>query len=112
MTARLRIEPGGLASLKKISRLPIKCKKRRHLIKNLDGKLIRKLSEVTHNIIKGNLKVSPHKLRKLIKHKKALKKFKAKSLALSKKKNILQRGAGFLGPLLSVALPILQTLLR
>lgn len=110
MVARIPIENTEIKNLKKIARLPIKCKKRKNLIKTLTPNVIKKISEVIHNLFKGRIKVSPRQLGKLQKHKRVLRKFKNRSLSVKRKRNLLQRG-GFIGPLLSVALPILSSLL-
>ena len=111
MAKRLRIAPGGVASLKKIARLPLKCSKRKFLVKSLDSKVIKKLSEVTNNLLKGKINLRPNQLRRLKKHKRVLRKFKNKSLALKSKRALIQRG-GFIAPLLSIALPVLSSLLH
>ena len=111
MTTRIRTPSRDLNSLKIIARLPLKCKKRAILIRNLDSRVIRKLSEVARHIIQGKIKLRPNQLRKLKRHKKILNKFKIKALGLKKKKTLIQRG-GFLTPLLSVAIPALAGLLN
>ena len=108
---RIQLEDRGVNSLKTISRLPPKCKKRRHLIRNLSSKVVKKLSETVHNLLKGRVPLSPSQYKKLKKHQKSLKRFKNKSLSIKKKKHLLQRG-GFLTPLLAAAIPILSSILK
>ena len=71
-------------------------KKRRHIIRKLDNDLICSLSECCHNVLKGNVPLTPAQKVKLRRHKQNLRKLSTNNTSIKAKKKILQRG-GFLG---------------
>ena len=72
--------------------------------------LVRFICDITHNVLSGTAEIfRPHKKR-LAKHKNSLRKLAARKLPLSRKQKIIQKG-GFLGALLSAAIPAITGLL-
>lgn len=82
---------------------------RKSILKGADAGLIRNLVEITHNVIRGNVKLSKAQKSKLSRHKRVLRKIvKRGENWKSKKKVLLQKGGGILplllGPLLGSVL--------
>ena len=72
--------------------------------------LVRCICDISHKVLSGTAEISrPHKKR-LAKHKNSLRKLVDRKLSLSRKKKIIQKG-GFLGALLSAAIPAITGLL-
>ena len=84
-------------------------KLRNAIISNCDKDLVHSVSECALNVLRGNVKLSDCKKRKLSKFKHQLRAVVDRRLPIaSKKKLIIQRG-GFLVPLLTAVLPSLAT---
>jgi len=82
---------------------------RRSLLKLADEQLIRCLCECASNTLKGNVNLTPVERRKLVRHKKILRRIVKKGESWkTKRKVIVQSGGAFLLPLLA---PILGTVL-
>ena len=82
------------------------------IIRHSDYDLIKVLCECAHNVLKGNVPLTPRQKANLRRHKNALRLLtNKKDLSLTKKKNLLQKG-GFLGALLGPVLSILGGLLN
>ena len=84
-------------------------KKRRDIIKKYDNDLICSLSEYCHNVLKGNVPLTPAQKVKLRRHKHDLHKRSTKKTSIKARKKILQRG-GFLGALITPILSVLGSL--
>lgn len=76
----------------------------RAIIKEADRDLVNAICECAHNLVEGNVSLTPAQKLKLKPHKKKLLLLVDKKAAISKKKKVLQRG-GFLGALATVAAP-------
>ena len=86
-------------------------KLRRAIIANRDKKLLHSISECALNVLKGTVKLSDCKKRKLRKFKRQLRTIVDKRVPLAgKKKLIIQRG-GFIVSLLSAVLPAPATII-
>lgn len=90
-------------------------KQRQNSIKEASKAEICSICEIVKNIVHNkhlNLKLSPKQKRELFAHKKEIKNLIDKHIPLTRKRRILQKGAGFFLPLiLSLAGPILGKLL-
>ena len=84
-------------------------KKRRDIIQKYDNDLICSLSECCHNVLKGNVPLTPAEKVKLSRHKHNLRKRTTKKTSIKARKKILQRG-GFLGALITPILSVLGSL--
>ena len=84
-------------------------KKRRDIITKCDNDLTCSLSECFHNVLKGNVPLTPAQKVKLRRHKHNLRKLSTKKTSIKARKNILQRG-GFLGTLITPILNVLGSL--
>jgi hypothetical protein len=85
-----------------------KCKGRKQklLLQKASGSLIRTVSQVAKNTIKGNIPLSPRQKQRLRRHKKTLRALSLAKSSLNKKRKLLiQKGGAFLplllGPILS-----------
>ena len=67
-------------------------KKRRDIIRKCDNYLIFSLSECFHNVLKGNVPLTPAQKVKLRRHKYNLRKLSTKMTSIKARKKILQRG--------------------
>ena len=80
------------------------------ILSKANDELIRCICDVSHNVLRGTAEIStPHKKR-LTKHKEALRKLVDRKISLKRKRKIIQKG-GFLGALLSAAIPVIGGLL-
>ena len=85
------------------------------IIKSSKGDFINCISDVCHNILKGNLKISPTEKSKLQRHRSIIRKIADRKTTQKHKRLLIQRG-GFLGALLSPLLklfvgPLAQSIL-
>lgn len=77
-------------------------KLRKSILQNCSPSLIKTLSEICHNVVKGNCVLSKKLLTSLKKHKKTLRSISCRSVSLaSKRKHLVQKGNGFLGLILA-----------
>ena len=76
----------------------------KHIIDKSDREIIDVICECVHNIIQGNVDLSKDQKKRLKKHKRDLLLLTDKKSSLKKKKKAIQKG-GFLGVLLSAAIP-------
>ena len=83
--------------LKRFSRL--NKRNQRKYIKTCSNEFVKCVCECAKNVIKRNVQLKPGQLKKLKRHKRALRELALKRTALKKKRQILQRG-GFLNILL------------
>ena len=79
----------------------------RAIIKDSDTDLIYLLSECAVNILKGNVKLTKINKAKLRKHSGKLRKLASKKINLNKRREIIQKGSGFIS---SMVLPNLHKL--
>ena len=83
-----------------------KSKKRKTLLKDSSGGVIRTIAQVGKNVLNGNFKLSPRQKQRLRRHKKTLRALSQKRSSIkSKRKLLIQKGAAFLPLLLA---PILS----
>lgn len=80
------------------------------IIKTASPDLIRTLCECSHNVLKGNVRLTPHQKRKLSRHKHNLRALVKKKGTVKRRKQILQQG-GFIGALLGPVLTVLKGIL-
>ena len=86
-------------------------KLRKAILANSKSEVVKTLSECSLNLLRGNVKLTPCKKKKLQKHRVHLRKLADKRVSLtSKKKAIVQQG-GFLLPLLGAVLPTIASLI-
>ena len=84
---------------------------RKGILANCKSELVKTLSVCSLNLLRGNVKLTPCKKRKLRKHRVHLRKLADNRVSItSKKKAIVQRG-GFLLPLLGAVLPTIASLI-
>lgn len=102
----------NLPILKTLANAPPKL--RRAILENGSLQLIKAIVECIENVLKGNISLEPACLKKLKKHKVALRKVSRAPNKLSqKKKVIIQKGGGFLPALLIPVITVLaEKLLR
>ena len=86
-------------------------KKRRDIITKYDNDLICSLSECCHNVLKGNVPLTPAQKVKLRRQKHNLRKLSTKKTPIKARKKILRRG-GFLDALITHILSVLGCLLN
>ena len=79
------------------------------LICKADKDLVGAICECAHNILNGNIKLTKSQRRKLTKHKSGLRALVDKRVSHGRKRKVIQKG-GFLGSLLSAALPVIAGL--
>ena len=84
---------------------------RNAIISKCGPDLLRCISEVALNVLKGNVKIKKSSKRTLKKFKDTIRKVANKSVSDKKKKAILVQKGGFIGPLLAAVLPVLASLL-
>jgi len=85
---------------------------RKAVLKVLDARRIRSICECAHNLLQGNIPLSDkRKLQKLRKHKSTLRRLAARGVSwIKKRRYLVQKGGGFLIPILLSA--ALQTALH
>lgn len=69
------------------------------------------LCEIALNVLKGNIPLSKAQYNKLKKQKRLIKLFADKKVSLKRKRQSINQSGGFLGTLLSVAIPVISGLL-
>lgn len=85
---------------------------KRVLLKNKDKDWIHIISELCLNIQKKNIPLSKTQIKKLKKYSKAVKNFSNKKTGINKRrKYLIQKGAGFIPLLISLAAPFITKLL-
>ena len=84
-------------------------KKRRDIIRKCENDLNFSLSECCHNVLKGNVPLTPVQKVKLRRHKHNLRKLSTKKTSIKARKKILQRG-GFLDALITPILSVFDNL--
>jgi len=84
-----------------------KSSQKKKLIKRATNGEIKSICEICDNCLKGNL---PHK--KLIKHKASIRYLANKKKTISQKRKYISQKGGFLGSLLSVAIPVIAGLIH
>ena len=84
---------------------------RKAILERANKDLIDTICECIHNILKGNLKVSPDVFRKLKRHQKDIREIYSKKAKLNRKKKLLIQHGGFLPALLAPILAIAGSLI-
>ncbi len=86
-------------------------RKRESILNKAPDAVVDLISEIIHNLLKGNLKVKNSVFTRLKKQKHLLRRLGSKRTSVkSRKRHIIQNG-GFVGGLLAAALPILSSLI-
>jgi len=80
------------------------------IIKESDAEVTRAICECAHNVLKGNVPLSHAQFKKLKRYRKQLKLLSDKKVSNKQKSKVLQKG-GFIGSLLSVAIPALASVI-
>ncbi len=78
------------------------------ILKDLEKDIIRVLSELSYNILYGNIPISTKRKKALAPYKQTLVKFTRRSTRLAEKRKLLSQKGGFLLPLL---VPLITSLL-
>ena len=81
------------------------------IIKGANRDLLETLSEIALNIVKKNIKLSSPQINKLRPYERQIYDLSLKKHSLTKKRKILQTGSGLISGLLSVALPVLMSII-
>ena len=90
-------------------------KLRKAILEHADSELIRALCECAHNILRGNVKMTPREKTRLRKYQTKLRLIARKNVSVKQKRRHLQQTGGFLPALLaplaaSVVIPLLRQL--
>ena len=86
--------------------------KRKDILKHCSPDFLQALCELSLNLLKGHLKVSPSQYRQLNRQKNIIRLLADKKTSLKRKHQVLKKQTGgFILPLLSAAVPILGNLL-
>ena len=84
----------------------------RAIVRDSDTDLLYLLSECAVNILKGNVKLTKTNKKKLEKHSGKLRKLASKKINLNTRREIIQKGHGFIGPMLLSILPMIPRLIK
>lgn len=106
MSARAKRHLGFFRALR-----AAKAEGRKRLLRECSPDALKALCELALNALKGNIPLNPRQLKALKKAKACIKALFRKSTTSKKKRLILQRGRGFLLPLLGAAIPLLTSLI-
>ena len=82
------------------------------IVRDSDTDLLYLLSECAVNILKGNVKLTKTNKKKLKKHSGKLRKLASKKINLNTRREIIQKGHGFIGPMLLSILPMIPRLIK
>ncbi len=89
---------------------------RKSILRAADKDLICCLCECSHNVLNGNIKLSPKDKKPLQKHSKHLRELASRNISLKKKRGILVQKGGFLpallGPILAIAASVIPSLIN
>ncbi len=83
---------------------------RKVLLKHIDNNALRCLCDCAHNLLNGNLPLSPRQLKQLKRYKAAVRQLGSKGLSLKNKRTVIQRG-GIIGAILTPLLTLAVSLL-
>ena len=84
----------------------------RAIVRDSDTDLLYLLSECAVNILKGNVKLTKKNKTKLRKHTGKLRKLASKKINLNTRKEIIQKGHGFLASMLLPIIPMIPRLIK
>ena len=84
---------------------------RKAIISKCGPDLLKCISEVAVNVLRGNLELPDSSAKKLKKHSASIRKVASKRVSVKDKKKIINQKGGFLLPLLAAVLPTLASLL-
>lgn len=84
---------------------------RRLILQTASKELILSVCEVAFNILRGVIPLSTPQYKRLARQKTAIKLVADKKIGVLRKKQVINQKGGFLGPLLSIAVPFLTELL-
>ena len=80
-------------------------KERSQFVKGCNSELLKTLSELCLNLLKGNICISPNDLKKLRKYKQEIITLSEKRHSLKKRRIVCSQKGGFIGTLISTILP-------
>ena len=86
-------------------------RKKKAILCSASDDLIKVISEIVLNTLKGNIPLTPHQICVLKKGHKFIKSLSSKSVSFKRKKLLLKEAGGFISPLLSFALLLITGLL-
>ena len=86
-------------------------KLRKAIISKCGPDLLKCISEVALNVLRGNVKLTTSTKRKLKKFKGQIRKVASKDVSDETKKKLIVQKGGFIGPLLAAVLPVVASLL-
>jgi len=93
-----------------------KPKLRKKLLASADKELLHFFTEAAHNVLKGNVKLSPGQKKALSRHKKPIRALAQRRLSLKKKRQVLLQKGGFLpallGPIIGIVTSLIGNLVR
>jgi len=93
-----------------------KPKLRQSIVASAENDLVQCICECCHNILKGNIKLSPKEKKQLSRHKKPLRDLTSKRLSVERKRKLLVQKGGFLpallAPIIGIASSLIGGLLR
>jgi hypothetical protein len=99
----------SLTFIKKLLRSSVK--DRRKILRNIEPKYLRLLSEACLNFLQNKIPVSPRVRAKILKHKGSLLKIVDRRVPCETRKRIfIRQSGGFLAPLLTAVLPIISSI--
>lgn len=84
---------------------------RRAILNTASNDLVAAIVEIALNTLKGNIPLSQQQIKVLKGKRHAIKSLCDKRLPIKKKKQLVRQSGGFIGPLLSFALPLITGLL-
>lgn len=98
-----------MALLQLLARSPPR--QRKAILCSASNDLILAITEIALNTLKGSIPLTPRQVSVLRKRRNFIKKLSSTRISLRRKKHFLKQSGGFLGPLLSIALPLITGLL-
>ncbi|DAC80299.1 TPA_asm: gasderminX [Terrapene box turtle adintovirus] len=84
---------------------------RRAILCSASDDLVAAISEIALNTLKGNVPLTQNQVRVLKKKRTLIKTLCNKRVSLKRKKHLVKQSGGFIGPLLSFAIPLITGLL-
>ena len=100
MDARIKHHMGGLEYLKDLSP-----SEQKRFINGASSELLKAISELCLNLLKGSIKIDESDLKKLKRYKKQIILLSEKKHSTLKRRKFCSQKGGFLGSLISIALP-------
>lgn len=89
----------------------LKPDQRKGFISHCSDDFILSICEICLNVLKGNIPLNSEQYSRLKKHKTFIKLLADKKSSVKKKRKVVKQSGGFIGPLLSIALPFISGLI-